>query len=855
MHHSDLEFWRYLQSLPEGHADLPSPRVCRLLQRIFHLWRDKPLWLDEADVGHLFRDRRDLSDAQRAELEKLPIPVRKARAIRRMLEIITDPKIAVKAGSCVVDPDELILGTLPPFSVGQGKEFVRYLKPDEELEAMLSYLNELSPMGHIVPDHERVVTLGLRALIADCDKRAANADDKAMIFFQAVRESLEAVIFYAERVAEQARRVAATLPDDDPRRKSLIEAAGRLYKVPAQKSETFVEAVQAIYLVHCALHWTVEIVPLGRLDQILQPFYERDIKAGILNRAQAQEILDCFWIKLDEKVILDRRHLENRFTACDGVLTGYFGASNFDQGGLLNQWMQQITIGGVRATADPKEEDACNDVTRMCLECARRLPLNSPTLDLRVHPGTPDDVLDLAAKALLSGGAHPVLLHDHKIIKGLQEAGGGRVPLQAARNYACDGCYETMFAGESEFSFGFIWAPAAIENALNRGARFSGSGPLNLRGTKDGWRSPPAEEIADWKAFWSIIRNHLLLDCHRYLGGLLAHYGNKSNVAPSPLLSALIGGCIESGRDLADGGSKYHIFSPLLVGISTAADSLYAIKTLVFEQKKVRIDELVTALASNWGANLITQNGQSLPVLGTALPVERIQEIRALCNGTPKFGFGHAGVDELAWALINDFCDCVHEAWTSKLQRGKYEALQKRYASDHHPFDMLLAPGVGTFEQYVLCGLVLGASADGRRAGDAIASDLSPSPLHRDMLPTGPGDGKDALHARIGTLAESFRSYADPSIHRLGDGAPVDYNIPENFPPEKLAVYLKGFAEGQSGSIATFTAADPETLLGAQQRPEDFNLVRVRMGGWSEFFVSLFPEHQEQHRRRPLYVS
>jgi pyruvate-formate lyase len=771
-----------------------------------------------------------------------------------MLEIVTDPVIAAKAGTCVVDPDELILGTLPPFSVGQGKEFVRYLRPDEELEAMLSYLNELSPMGHIVPDHNRVVTRGLQALIEDCDTRAAKEDSKTGTFLQAVRESLEAVIFYAGRVAAQAERVADTLPASDDRRRSLAEAAARLRKVPAKKSETFIEAVQAIYLMHCALHWTVEIVPLGRLDQILQPFYERDVSAGVLTKQRAQEILDCFWIKLDERVILDRRHLENRFTACDGVLTGFFGASNYDQGGLLNQWMQQVTIGGVSASSDPKEEDACNDVTRMCLECARRLPLNSPTLDLRVHPGTPDDILDLAARALLSGGAHPVLLHDPKIIEGLLEAGGGRVPLEAARNYACDGCYETMFAGESEFSFGFIWAPAAIEKALNRGARFSGAGPVNLRGTKDGWRTPSANEIGDWTAFWSIMRDHLLLDCHRYLAGLLAHYGNKANVAPSPLLSALIGGCMESGRDLTDGGARYHVFSPLLVGISTAADSLYAIKTLVFEENSVRIDELVTALASNWGTNLITRDGQSLPVLGTAVSIDRIQEIRSLCDATPKFGFGHSGVDMLAWQLINDFCDCVREAWSTDLQRRKYKDLQERYANDRHPFDMLLAPGVGTFEQYVLCGLVLGASADGRRAGDAIASDLSPSPLHRDALPSGQEQG-GVRHGRIGTLVESFRSYADPSIHRLGDGAPVDYNIPEDFPPGKLLAHLRDFAQGRGGSIATFTVADPETFLGAQQRPEDFNLVRVRMGGWSEFFVSLFPEHQEQHRRRPLYVS
>lgn len=109
---------------------------------------------------------------------------------------------------------------------------------------------------------------------------------------------------------------------------------------------------------------------------------------------------------------------QNRFTACDGVLTGFWGASNYDQGGLLNQWMQQITIGGLLPEdGDPK--DACNPVTKLCLDSSRRLPLNSPTLDLRVNRQTPKEVLDLAAAALLGGGAHPVLLNDECIVKAL----------------------------------------------------------------------------------------------------------------------------------------------------------------------------------------------------------------------------------------------------------------------------------------------------------------------------------------------------------------------------------------------------------------------------------------------------
>ncbi len=851
MHHNDIAYWRHLQELSEGDEDLPSPRVCRLLQRSFQRWREKPLWLDAADVGHLFRYRSDLADSERHRVASLPVPRRKALAIRQMLEIITKPDVAARAGTFAVDPDELILGTLPPFSVGQGKEFVRYLTEDEELNGMLSYLNELSPMGHIVPDYDRVVKRGLRAIADDCQDRAAKGTLAQKPFFESVAESLDAVIAYSGRYADEAARIGRTLADGDPRRDSLSTTAARLRRVPAGPATTFVDAVQSIFLVHCALHWTVEIVPLGRLDQILYPFYRHDLDHGVLTPAAAQEVIDCFWIKLDERVILNRRHLENRFTACDGVLTGFFGSSNFDQGGLLNQWMQQITIGGVLPTDTERPEDACNSVTEFCLHSARRLPLNSPTLDLRVHGGTPEDVLTLAARALMSGGAHPVLLHDDKIVAGLREA-NPRMPLGAARNYACDGCYETMVAGESEFSFGFVSAPDVIEKTLNRGAGYAFAGPVHLRGWKDSWRSEPAGSIGAWDDFWATMRSHIELGCHRYIHGLLLNYGNKVAICPSPLLSALIGGCIESGRDLVDGGARYHVFSPLMTGISTATDSLYVIKKLVFEERRFSLEELSTALASNWGANLVHSNQGDLPAFGQAVTRERITDIHTLCSAQPKFGFGNRDVDEIAWRLINEFCDAVRRAWEMPVHREAYLKLQDKFRNADHPFEIMLVPGVGTFEQYVFSGSFLGASPDGRTLRAPIASDLSPAPLHPDLSPI-PSDNS-APHSRVGTLDESFRSYADAAIQRLGDGAPADYNLPEDFPVEQLRRHLKAFANGEGGNVATFTVADPRTFAAAQQDPDAYNLVRVRMGGWTEFFVCLFPEHQEQHRRRPLFV-
>jgi pyruvate-formate lyase len=855
MHHNDVQYWRHLQSLAPGHEDLPPPRVCRLLLRMFERWKRRPGWPTEKQIGHLFRDREDLSPGQKAELAAKPIAIRKALAIKRMLELIVDPAIARTSGSSTLSPDELIVGTLPPFAVGQGKEFVRYLTEAEELAGALDYLNELSPMGHIVPNHGIVLDQGLEAMAADARARGAKpgANEAEKIFYESVALSLEAVIGFAARHAEMARAAAARLPKADPNRASLESVAACLDVAPRGPARTFHQALQAIYILHCALHWTVEIVPIGRLDQLLEPFYRRDLASRALTREQAQELIECFWIKLDEQVILTFRHAENRFTAADGVLTGFYGSSNYDQGGLLNQWMQQITVGGLLPNDAAKPADACNEVTRLCLAAARRLPLNSPTLDLRVHAGTPDDVIELAARALLSGGAHPVLLNDDIIVPALAKNSGAGIALSAARNYACDGCFETMVAGESEFAFGFVSALDTIEKTLNRGAGLAATGPIHLRGTKDSWRSKPAADIADFDEFLSILRSHMLLGCHRYIKNLTTFYGNHADIAPSPLLSALISGCIEKGRDLTAGGARYHIFSPLLVGVSNAADSLHVIHDLAFGKRAFTLTELTTCLATDWGNRLLNVAGQETAAFGPHLARARIDDIRRLCLDQPKFGNGMASVDRWAWWLLDTFADCVHAAHKDPVHAAGLKRLADNYGSPKHPFTMHLAPGVGTFEQYVYSGSFNGASADGRRSSGPIASDLSPAPVPQDLDAIRPA-GARLEHARSYKLADSLRSYKNPVMARLGDGAPVDYNLPEDFPLPDHVRTLRRFANGDGGSICTFTVADPETFLAAQKDPERYNLVRVRMGGWTEFFVTLFPDHQEQHKRRPLYA-
>lgn len=837
MHKNILAFWQYLETLPEGHPDSLTPRVCRLLQVVFEKWHSKPKWINFNQMGHLF-DYYDSNDLQ--FIKELSIAERKGLAIKKMFEFFCNPKHREDLGTMEIHADELIVGTLPPYSVGQGKELIRYLKPQEALFWELRYLNEWSPFGHIVPDHEVILDKGIIGIIEDCQASQAKISDKKNKkhqFYQSVIDSLEGVLFYANEYADLVMEEAKYYQGDEERHRNLLEISARLREHPAKPTKTFMDALQSIHIMHCALHFTGEIVPIGRLDQLLNPYYLNDLENKVITKAKAQEALDCFWLKLDEKVVLNKRFIEDRFTSSDGALLGTGGPSNFDQGALINQWMQQVTIGGTVANNDEIALDAANDITYMCLESSRRLPLNSPTLDLRLHKNSDDKLFLAAARTILSGGAHPILMNDDKIIPALKSKTGGNVELRSARNYACDGCYETLFAGETEFSFGYIGALDVLEKALNSGAGFAFSGATNLRGAKSSVRTKQAKDINSFEEFWDILETHLLLGCHKFFHGILTAYGSKEDVSPSPLLSSMINGCIDKGRDLAGGGARYKLFSPLMTGISTAADSLYVIKKLVFEENQFSLEELVSCLRSNWQED---EENNTKHVIGKKLKKGRITEIKELCSTQVKFGYGNSDVDELAYQLISSFYNALQKARIDTVHKVNWERLKEQYGND---FEILIAPGVGTFEQYNFGGSFVGATPDGRSAFDSIASDLSPSPINPAF----------ETIANETDFNDGLKSYDHPSIKFLSDGAPCDFNIKEDFDVERLADIIKSFAIGKGGNMLTVTVCDPETFKAAQKHPNDYNLIRVRMGGWSEFFISLFPALQEQHKRRPIY--
>ncbi|KAI8517790.1 hypothetical protein Bbelb_038070 [Branchiostoma belcheri] len=598
-------------------------------------------------------------------------------------------------------------------------------------------------------------------------------------------------------------------------------------KCLVDKPSTFLEAAQLVFTMYCCLHIVGEPISIGRLDQLLGPFYSQ----GGLTMEEAQEVIDCFWIKVGERTLL------NSHAAQDKIFPGmcavpYTSSGNFPQGGCMNQWGQQLTIGGHLPNDELVPTTACNEVTLMCLRAARRLPLNAPCLTLRVHRGISQEVLEEAAKSLLSGGAHPVLLHDDRLVPALQESGrrGTAVHLEDARNYACDGCFEPVFVGGSEFAFATFPLLDVVEMALNQGTLYSQAGPTSLRGSKKSFPSPHASKIKDFHEFQKIFLQHLRLQIPLLVSFLVGGYGNIWKMCPSPLLSVMMKGYIEAGRDHSNGGTEHHDLGFMFVGAANAIDSLYAIKKLVYDPVTAltNLPDLLTCLKCDWGHDMKEYLIDVRAGPGRAeAQATFFRHLRDVAVSFLKFGHGEdEELKELATWMIENVLKILRETFDNAPPGVKeiFERLENEYNLPGRPFGFVALPAIGTFATYV-----------------------GPAPVPQD-LPANP-DSCDIYRA--------LKCW-DLGVINFGllCGSEVDLMIREDFPLDKLTEFLRRYSDLDgdiASNVITITCANPETLERASEVTDAYELVRVRQGGWTEFFIVLFPVHQGQLRRR-MYV-
>ena len=761
----------YLYRMTSGSydpGDEPSARVLRLLGYAFLQWNDQ--WFKQREIppiknlGEYLQNEPDKAKAVMSS----SVMIRKSWATKVTLgELFTTSKeeemessdfFGNKADLFNIHPDEVIVGRMPNHSLGLGKVAMPYLhEGNEKMEAFLKGLSENASIGHIIPNIGLALEKGIPGLIKEIQERRGQLDatenrKEEEEFLEGCIISLEGVQNYIKNYSALAKHLATAKqrPNSreykftDVQKTNLNEIAKRMNKLANDKPETFVEAAQLIFSVHCCLHLIGEPTSIGRLDQMLQPFLRN------LSDNEAQEIIDCFFLKLGERVQFNKTLLVDRNT-WGTCAVPYRSDGMFPNGDSINQWVQQLTLGG-KASGDNKQS-ACNKVTMLCLKAARRLPLNAPCVSLRVHSGIDGKYLREAARSILSGGAHPIILNDDRLVDGLQDVlktfkkDVTSKDLKKTFDLACDGCYEPLFAGSTEFAFTYIPLLQILEMAINQGATYSSAGPSYLNGAPQSLPTVPPSKIRNFKDVLRLFRYHFEVKSQHALYGLLSNYGNLASVCPSPLLSSLIDGCLQTKRDLTNGGAKYKIISVMHVGFSNTVDSLYAIKMLCFKQGRaiLSLDEMVTCLKNDWG-NVVREPTHDYVAgeIRKEYKVDFYHEVRDQALKLPKFGTATA-VKVKAMKKIADFlADCV--ANTMKKLTGPdrdpnsplsrlLEDLKAKYSKKDSEFELLFTPGSGTFEGYVGWGLSCGASADGRRRGAPIATDMSAAPSPQDLPP------------------------------------------------------------------------------------------------------------------------
>jgi trans-4-hydroxy-L-proline dehydratase len=620
--------------------------------------------------------------------------------------------------------------------------------------------------GHLIPDYPRALKLGLKGLIDYfAELRDSTADQAHKDFLSALIITCEGAREFAGRYADEARRLAGQC--DDPARKAELEEIARICdKVPWEPPETFHEALQALWFIHM-LVMVQESYPgpglsPGRIDQYLYPYYEADIEAGRLTREQARELLDCWWIKPNYAYDFLWRVMRIR-----GVTSGYG---------------QLITIGG----HGPDGEDASNDLTWLILDVIEEMNLLEPKPNVRLHKNTPDDLMARVAGMIANAQGSPFLLNFDEASEAALRWQG--LPADKIWDYAPVGCLENTLQGNDRSGTVDVNVNLAKSVELTL---FDGKDQAT--GDRLGPRTGDPRRFKSWDEFKAAFETQLKALLERFIHFYDFSDSIRANYEPTPYLSALVGGCAESGRDVTNAGPEHNFVTVEGVAFATAADSLIAIKKLVFEDGAVSMDELIKAIEDNY-------EGQ-----------EKLRQ--TLINKAPKYGNDDDYADDVARYLSR--------FWTEEVVKHKTPNGRK-YRGGYLSWNYWIAYAPST-----------AATPDGRRRGTFLSNGLCPVDGTDRRGPTAVALSVGKLGLETAPNGDSHTISFSPSLLRGEEHV------------DKLAAYLRGYGE-KGGTALQINIIDPETLKLAQEKPTEYSNLLVRVTGYNAYFVMLGKEIQDE---------
>lgn len=439
----------------------------------------------------------------------------------------------------------------------------------EQGEALQYQIYEAGGISHMTPNYEKIIKVGAQGIIDEvCTLEATTTEADKLEFYQAVKTAMQGLAEFGERYAAEAS-VMAEQEHDAQRKAELLKLAEVCARVPRYGARTFYEAVQSMTLAHIAIFMETfgETTCPGRIDQLLNPFYERDLQAGRIDRLQAKEILGAFCVKLCETIPMH-----------PAVGTSTLGG--------LTSW-EVVTVGG----QDKDGNDATNELSFVLLELADELRMRQPNFHVRIHKNTPKAFYDEVIRINFGAGSAPAMYNDEIIIESMQNIG---YSLEDARNYVAIGCVEPTAPGKTLASTDAAMynMPLAVEMALNEGRQFGSRRQI-------GAKTPPISEMKsmdDVVAAYDTQVKHQLAKLRRDLEAAELFHAKHH---PTPLSSSFLEGCVESGVCSTRGGAVYNFSGIQGCGMAATADSLRAIEKAVFQDAWISLEDLVDQLKNN----------------------------------------------------------------------------------------------------------------------------------------------------------------------------------------------------------------------------------------------------------------
>lgn len=834
-----------LSAFPEDawNTTRPTERVRRIKERL--LGNERQIDIERA---------RHTTESYR-QTEGEPMPIRRAKMV---LHLVRNMSIAIHPDDIIVgnrsllprmgviapegavdwiDKELEILPTRPQDTFNITPEQIRELREDifpywrgktlEETVAARVPGDVMTPVngkafslnqtdhaqGHILPDVEgwlRLGVKGLREKVEAARQQLEAPTDQQRVFYEAALIALQAAQEFMMRYAVLARQTADEDPLPNPPQKGgsispllrrgaggevseqgeVLEGAGTIDESQNRRQElqriadvcewisenpprNFREALQATWFLFVLLQIESNASSFspGRFDQYMLPFLERDLDAGSLTLAEAQELLKHFWLKFNEIVLL-RSSSSARYFA--GFPIGF-----------------NIILGGQR----PDGDDATNFLSYMCLRAQADIGLTQPNLSIRVHKDSPQEFLLAASSVISKGSGMPQVFNDEVIIPGQINRG---ITPEDALNYAVVGCVELSTPGKA-----LGWSDASMFN-LTRILEltiFGGKDPHT--GQQIGAETPPLEQMAAFDDLEAAYDRQLAHFVPLMVKGCNIVDSIHAEILPSPLLSLVIDDCIERGLDVTAGGAHYNFSGVQGVQVANVADSLIAVKHAIFEEQWLTADELLTILRRNYGED------------------ETLRQ--RLIHRIPKYGNDNDKVDAFAEKWANRYSELV--ARHATIRGGVYQ------------------PGFYTVSAHVPMGANVGATPDGRLAGEPLADGGVSPTAGRDVHgPTAVLQSVSRMNLRLASNGTLLNMKFLPSFFE-GTRA-----------LEKFAMLLRGFCALEIPHVQ-FNVVAADTLRKAQAAPQDYRHLVVRVAGYSAYFTELDKDLQDEIIRRTEFES